>query len=317
MDAPRQKETVFPLVTKLEVNSSDVGKHLDWLSRLMMLGVESSQILSAEIFPPSFVGSSEWILVQRFYTSDQIEAWLNSNVHRKLIDELTPYVDSKEVTISESIDLTYTAGDCSSVAVVTRVKKGYEKTYFAYEREYQAAQARTPGYHGAYVQPPKNGAAGTWVTIIRFDSTKAMDQWFASDARKKLVEESNQLVSSTDFKDVTTSFPGWFPTEASPTKGPPNWKAAMLILLGLYPSVMIVIKYFLPLMHGYSPALNNFIGNILTVAFTTWITMPIFIKVYKSWLFPDENTPKWVNALSVSSILFFFAIEVAFFWRFF
>lgn len=313
MKAIPENETALSLVTKLQVNSSNVDKHLDWLTRLMMQGIESTEALSAEIFPPSIIGTTEWILVQRFHTIKQIEAWQTSNEHRRLMDELTPYLNSQEVAISESID---TRGSIS-VAVVTHVKEGQEKPYFAYEKRYQSAQAKKPGYCGVYVQPPTGGATGTWITIIRFDSPKSMDQWFLSEERKQLVAESNQLISSTGFQNVTTSFPGWFTGEAGVGKGPPNWKTAMLILLGLYPSVMLVIKYLIPLMHAYSPAVNNFIGNILTVAFTTWITMPLFIKTFNSWLFPNQNTPKWINPLSVITILFLFAIEIAFFWRFF
>lgn len=314
MNAPIQKETTLALVTKLELNSCDASKYLDWLARLMMLSVESSRVLNAEISP---LGATQWILEQRFYTPAQIDEWLNSSEHRKLMEELKSDVDSKKVVISETIDSSYAFKGGISVAVATRVKDGHEKAYFTHERKYQSAQARKPGYRGAYVQPPTSNTPGVWVTIIRFDSTQAMNQWMTSDERKKLMSESDSLVSSTDYRNVTTSFPGWFPTEAKPGEGPPNWKTALLILLGLYPSVMLVIKYFLPLMQGYSPALNNFIGNIMTVAFTTWVTMPLFIKLYKSWLFPNEHTPTWINLVSVLSILFFLALEVAVFWRFF
>ncbi len=56
-------------------------------------------------------------------------------------------------------------------------------------------------------------------------------------------------------------------------------------------------------MQNINPALANFLGNIITVALTTWVTMPIFIKSYKSWLFPDERTPKWVNPASIIAII--------------
>lgn len=317
MNAPIEKEASIALVTKLQVISQDVGKYLDWLARLMMQGVETSGVLSAETIPPVSSGGNEWVLVLRFRSQPQIDAWLQSDAHRRLFDELSPYLQNKEVAISEAADLTYASRGGISVAVVTQVKEGYEKAYCAFESRYQSAQARSPGYYGAYVQPPLNGAAGTWVTVIRFDSQKAMEQWFESNERKSLLAESDKIVSSMNFQNVTTSFPGWFRSEAKSGEGPPNWKTALLILLGLYPSVMVVILYFLPLVQAYPAALDNFIGNILTVAFTTWVTMPFFIYVYKSWLFPKENTPWWVSPVSIFSLLFFFAIEVAFFWRYF
>lgn len=286
-----------PLVTKLVVHSSETGKHLDWLARLMMQSVESSGVVSAEIYS---VGK-EWMLLQQFYTQKQIDAWLASDGRKKLMREL----DSREVTVTESQDEAFANMGCVSVAIATRVKKGQEDIYFDFERKYQVAQANAPGYRGAYLQPPTKGMAGIWTTIIRFDSPKSMDQWINSEERKKIVQESEQLVSSTDIQEVTTSFPGWFSTGSA---GPPNWKTALLILLGLYPSVMLVVIYLLPHMKGYPTAVNNFIGNTITVAITTWLTMPLFIKIYQSWLFPTVSTPKWVDPVSVLSLVILFAL---------
>ena len=305
------------LITKMDVQTADARPYLEWLARLMMQGVEAPGSMSAEIFAPISPEASSWVLVQHFYTQEQCETWLKSPQHRLLIKELAPDINSKKVSLSESANAAYANTGNFSVAVVTRVKEGQEQAYLNHEKQYQSAQALKPGYRGAYVQPPTHGMAGVWTTLIRFDSPLSMDQWLASEERKKLIAESEPLVDSTDFHTVTTSYPGWFSKEAEASQGPPNWKTALLILLGLYPSVMLVIKYFLPLMEGQPPALNNFLGNILTVSFTTWLSMPLFIKIFNGWLFPNENTPKWVAPLSVIAILICFAIEIAFFWIFF
>lgn len=286
-----------PFVTKLEVRTPEAGKYLDWLARLMMQGVESAGALSGEI---SF--AKEWVLVQQFSTQELIEAWLSSAERKKLMTELAPDLGSGKVALSEGLDPNY---GFASVAVVTQVKKGQERDYFALESKYQAAQARTAGYRGAYVQHK----GGNWTTLIRFDSPEAMEKWFSSEERKKLVAAADHLVKSTAFHTVATSFPGWFPAEA-PGEGPPNWKTALLILLGLYPSVMLVILFLLPLLKGYPLAVNNFIGNIITVAITTWVTMPLFIKLYKAWLFPTQSTPPWVDWVSLGSLIIFFALEI-------
>ena len=236
----RQNETGFTLTTKLEIRTPDVPRHLDWLTRFMMASVESSGVLSAELLPsPSVLKTPIWTLAERFHTAEQIEAWLDSEPHRQLMNELEPYLKRREVVLSTSRDPT--SGGSISVAVVTRVKEGQEAAYLAYERQYQAAQAIAPGYHGAYVQPPaipnhppSKGGAGTWITILRFDSPQAMDQWFASEARHTLLAECQPFVQSTDFHPVTTSFPSWLPEEVS-GEGPSNWKMALLILLGTLP----------------------------------------------------------------------------------
>ena len=204
------KEPILALITKLRVDSSDAGKHLDWLARLMMAGLESSGALSSEIIPPFSSRDTEWTLVQRFSTEEEMDAWRESDQHRKLIDELTPYLESENLALSEWKDTVYGTVGSISVAVITQVKKGQESAYFTCEGKYQAAQARAPGYRGAYVEHPKDGTAGMWKTLIRFDSQSSMDRWFSSDERKKVLDESEQFVRSTDFHNITTSFPGWF-----------------------------------------------------------------------------------------------------------
>jgi len=317
MDVPLNSEPKLALITKLRVNSLDAGKYLDWLARLMMAGMESPGALNSEIIPPFSSRDTEWVLVQRFSSKEQIDAWRKSDKHQNLKDELTPYLDSKNFTIMEWIDSVYGTVGSIAVGVVTHVKEGQEAAYFACEGKYQAAQARAPGYRGAYVQPPERGAAGLWTTLIRFDSQSSMDRWFSSEERKKVQAESGQFVRSTDFQNVATSFPGWFPNETKGGGGPPNWKTALLILLGLYPIVMLEIKFLLPLMHNYNLALSNFFGNIVSVALTTWVSMPLFIRFFKSWLFPNERTPRWVPSASILAIVFLLTIEILLFWRLF
>jgi antibiotic biosynthesis monooxygenase (ABM) superfamily enzyme len=122
-------------------------------------------------------------------------------------------------------------------------------------------------------------------------------------------------VNSTDYQTVTGSFPGWFPAQEKGQKGPPNWKTAMLILLGLYPIVMLEIRFLNPTLHSLPSAIANFIGNTISVALTTWVTMPLLIKAFTPWLFPKKETPAWVSPLSFALLLAFFALEIALLWR--
>jgi len=151
--------------------------------------------------------------------------------------------------------------------------------------------------------------------LIRFDSPDALDQWFVSEERRKLLTLAEPVVTSTDYQSVEGSFPGWFPAQEKGGKGPPNWKTAMLILLGLYPIVMLEIRYLNPILHDLNPAAANFIGNSISVALTTWVTMPLSIKAFTPWLFPKKDTPEWVSPVSFALVLVIFALEIALLWR--
>jgi antibiotic biosynthesis monooxygenase (ABM) superfamily enzyme len=306
---------VLAHVTKLNGSSGELSEHVGWLARLMMVGVESSGVVSAEIVPPSASGQAEWALVQRFSTPEQIETWRQSEPRRKLYDEIAPALERKEITVSEAVDANYGNVGNVAVAIVTQVKAGQEDEYVKCEGAFQTAQARSPGYRGVYLQPPTSGRPGVWTTLIRFDTPASLDKWFSSDERKKLLESSDRVVSSTDYQMVDTSFPGWFPSKGDGAKGPPNWKTFMLVLLGLYPIVMLEIRFLMPQLHGVPPALANFLGNVISVALTTWVTMPAFIKAFNSWLFLTDKTPKWTTGAGVAAIICIYAIEIALLWR--
>ena len=63
-------------------------------------------------------------------------------------------------------------------------------------------------------------------------------------------------------------------------KGPPNWKTAMLVLLGLFPVVMLELKFLSPKLSllGIHASLATFIGNSISVAVTSFFTMPWCVR---------------------------------------
>jgi antibiotic biosynthesis monooxygenase (ABM) superfamily enzyme len=302
-------------LTKLSVKSGDAGEHVDWLARLMMAGAGTGAVLSAEIIPPSSSDDNVWTLVQRFHEHDLIAEWQANPERLKLLQELAPKIEANEIAITEVESSTYGTVGSVAVAIVTHVKAGLESTYREFETQFQSAQAKQRGYRGVYLQPPTKTTPGNWTTLVRFDSPDALDEWFGSEERKKVLALSDQVVSSTDYQKVAGSFPGWFPAQETGGKGPPNWKTAMLILLGLYPIVMLEIRFLNPTLHGLNPAAANFIGNVISVSLTTFVTMPFLIKTFTPWLFPKKDTPTWVSPASFALILVIFASEIALLWR--
>jgi len=302
-------------LTKLSVKTGDAGEHVDWLTRLMMVGVGSGAVLSAEIIPSNSPNENLWTLVQRFHDPQLLAEWQAKAERLKLLEELSPRIEGDKVALSEEVTSAYGTVGSVAVAIVTQVKPGQESTYREFEKQFQSAQAKRRGYRGVYLQPPTRKTPGVWTTLIRFDSPDALDEWFVSDERRKLLELADPVVSSTDYQAITGSFPGWFPAQETGQKGPPNWKTAMLILLGLYPIVMLEIRFLNPQMHFMPSAVANFIGNAISVALTTWVTMPLLIKAFTPWLFPKKDTPASVGPVSFGLLVILFALEIALLWR--
>jgi antibiotic biosynthesis monooxygenase (ABM) superfamily enzyme len=149
---------------------------------------------------------------------------------------------------------------------------------------------------------------------LRFDKPESLQKWFASDERKTLLNEVTGFVKSTRFQQMSNSYPGWFPVDQETGEGPPNWKTAMLVLLGLFPVVMLEIRFLSPLMTSLNPAVASFLNLVLSVILTTWGTMPIFIKMFTWWLFPNKDNRQSVDVQGTLVLILLFAAEIAALW---
>ena len=134
--------------------------------------------------------------------------------------------------------------------------------------------------------------------------------------RKEMLSESKAFVEHEQLTRLATSFPGWFPTDPKTGHGPPKYKAGMLVLLGLFPIVMLESFFLSPRLASLNFSLALFIGNSISVALTTYLTMPFFVKTLKWWLLPEPNAPKSVHWKGALLVFAFYALSVAVFWKF-
>jgi antibiotic biosynthesis monooxygenase (ABM) superfamily enzyme len=282
-----------------------------WQGQALTRAAGFEGFLNSEIAPPR--NGSLWTVTLRFNNSERLDAWRESETWRRLLGQAQALIAEKS---SIEIEVRESGPDGGVVeAIITQVKPGKEAAYREWETKIQQAQSKFPGYRGAYVQPPVAGELG-WTTLMRFDTAEQLDAWLKSSERASLVREAEPLVDYTHLQRMGTSFPGWFPTDPRTGQGPPNWKAAMLVLLGLFPIVMLESKFLSPRLAGMNFSLAMFIGNIISVALTTWLTMPLFIKAFGWWLFPRSEPSKIeVNLAGTALICLLYAIEVVALWH--
>lgn len=87
----------------------------------------------------------------------------------------------------------------------------------------------------------------------------------------------------------------------------------MLVLLGLYPIVVLELLYLNPLLKGLVPAAGTFVGNVLSVAATSFVTMPFFVRTFDWWLFPSKEQNNRATAIGLAILAALFVCEVGFF----
>jgi len=304
------------LIAEPRVRAGKNSEFVAWKARHDTVIAKFPGCVSSDMMPGAN-GSNEWRIVINFRSADDLTAWQESREHAEIVAEGVPLFergDFREVAqIGESA--AQSTGDVTEV-IFSRIKRGMEDAYREWATRIEAAQARYPGYRGMFLQPPdENG--GMWTTIIRFKTAPQLEAWMNAPERKSLLQESKAFIEHEQLTRLATAFPGWVPVDPITGKGPPNWKTALLVLLGLFPIVVIELRFLNPLLRGLNSSLATFIGNAISVAATSFITMPLFVRVFGWWLFLDKKSPKWRTPAGVVILGLVCAGEVALFWHFF
>jgi uncharacterized protein len=268
--------------------------------------------VSSDIMPPNEDGDT-WTILLNFDSREHLADWLHSDGRARVMAELAPLMIGGDLGEMMQADSPGAAQPSTTVTQVifSRIKPGMEGKYREWASRMQQEQARYPGYRGMYLQPP--GPGGThWITMLRFASAEHLNAWLAAPERAAMLEEARAFIEGEELMRLATSFPGWVRIDPETGKGPPDWKTALLVLLGLYPIVAIELLYLNPLLAGLVPALGIFIGNVLSVAATSFLTMPALVRGFDWWLFPPARSSNRATAIGLAVLAAMFAADIGF-----
>jgi antibiotic biosynthesis monooxygenase (ABM) superfamily enzyme len=290
-----------------------------WHARQADALSRQSGFLSTDLLPPRSGAKSDiWTIRISFASTEELAAWQASAACRDLLAAATPLLEGGvfEEHLEQADSLPGSRSDVTEV-IFSKVRAGMADQFRGWAQRIQAAQAGYPGYLGMYLQPPQGSGEGHWVTILRYDSVSHLEAWMNSRQRADLLAESRQFMEREELIRITSSFPGWVPVDPVSGQGPPNWKTAMLVLLGLYPIVMLELRLLNPIVSslGIHGALGTFIGNSISVALTSFLTMPQFVRTFNWWLFPGIASPRALTRRGVQIICLLYVLEVVVLWK--
>jgi hypothetical protein len=286
-----------------------------WQARWQSEVLQSPGARSFEVLPQA-PDQDETVGVTHFDSVEALGAWRHCERNRALIESAREYVEGGIIMqLAGKAATEFYAQRSATELIITRVKAGKEEAYRAFADRIQRAQQKYPGYVGSFVQPPQHNETG-WTTVIRFHTVEQLDSWLNSPERKALLGEAEQLIEGFQAQRVDASFPGWVPADPVTGKPPNVWKTAGLVLLVLFPVIMLELRFLNPLLRAahLPPVLGTFTGNAISVTLTTWPLMPLAIRAFHAWLFP-ENQPKWLVLTSPAILLACYLVEIAIFWR--
>jgi antibiotic biosynthesis monooxygenase (ABM) superfamily enzyme len=305
--------TASSLVLCARVDPAKEAAFAQWHAAWQAAVLQSPGALSFEYWPPT-PDQDEAVMVARFASVEALRAWRHGEDNRALIAGAAELVAGGLVMqLAGQAASEYYVQHSATAVVITQIKAGKEDAYRAFADRIQKVQETFPGYLGSFVQPPHQLETG-WTTVLRFDSVETLDGWLDSPQRAALVAESEELIDGFVAQRVNTSFPGWAPADPATGKPPNMWRTASLVLLTLFPVVMLEVKFLNPLLRGLNPALGTFAGNAISVSLTTWPLMPLAIRGFRGWIFP-EGQPRWAAFAWPLALALCYSLEIAVLWR--
>lgn len=174
----------------------------------------------------------------------------------------------------------------ASAAVVHRVPAPVVDWFLERQREITQSAEAFPGYVGTEVFPPRDGAGDQWVTLFHFDDDATLKRWLDSPERARHLEVLRARIGDFELKTLSGGFGSWFADGArdTGTHSPPGWKMVLSVVLGLYPTVMLLSMTVGVVTNRWGLAVSMLIGNACSVSILQWIVMPVLTRLLKPWL---------------------------------
>lgn len=174
----------------------------------------------------------------------------------------------------------------ASAVVSQRVPPEREEWFLAWQRGVSAAAETFAGFRGTDVFPPAAGAGEQWITVIHFDAPDQLEAWLASPVRAQWVEKLRAHVGDFDLASFSRGFGPWFSClrDGADHDAPPGWKMALVVLLGLYPTVMCLTLFPGPFLSPLGLALSMLLGNAMSIGILQWGVMPLLNVGFGRWL---------------------------------
>lgn len=183
----------------------------------------------------------------------------------------------------------------ASAIIVHHVPAALRDWFMDWQAEVTAEIQGFPGYRRTDVYPPPGGRGGDFVAAIHFDDEASLQAWLDSPKRASRVAKLREKTGEFDLRLVPGGFAPWFSDcVAGPGQAPPAWKTALVVLLGLYPTVMLLSLFPGAYTQGLGLAVAMLIGNALSVAALQWGVMPVLNVLSAPWLKADSAKRPWL-----------------------
>jgi uncharacterized protein len=255
----------------------------------------------------------EWTVFYRFDSRPHLMDWLGSAERAAVLSRGVELFDgpaTQHVLIREN--------DAELVTIVVShpIDPADQDDFLTWQGRVTDAERQFPGFRGAELYRPVPGVQDEWTALYRYDNDQHASAWLESDERSQLLREGERF---RDFRlhRISSPFGSWFaPPAGEPEEAPPpNWKTGLSVLVGLYPTVVLLTLAISEIWPGGPLWLTLLIGNICSVSLLTWLVMPVVTRLLRFWLVPGRQLSRArVDFIGTAASIGFLTLAALVFW---
>lgn len=173
------------------------------------------------------------------------------------------------------------------MAVLRRVRPGKEVEFEDSLRDFIRRSLEHEGTTGAHLLHPSAASAEREYGILRsFRSQAARDAFYDSDLFAEWQAEVAPLVEGEPTRRPLDALEGLFCDQ--PSAAPPKWKMAVIIWMGVFPSVVVWRVILAPVLAEVLPSLVfSGVLSACVVVTLTWVVTPLLTRLFQPWLHPS------------------------------
>ena len=194
-------------------------------------------------------------------------------------------------------------GARASTVIVQRIRPDAKDAFMEWQHGITAAAAEFPGYQTTEIYPPV-GQQDEWVVILHFDNQKTLQNWLGSPKRAEwIAKKQPREIHNFRVQMLPSGFGPWF-AGLSADGGPlPHWKMILTVLVGLYPTVMLLALVFTPLTERLGMSVAMLLSNAASVCLLEFVGTPITRYLLRPWLRASGKEARTVSLVGLVLIL--------------
>ncbi len=169
------------------------------------------------------------------------------------------------------------------------IKPGCEASFKNWHKQLIATQQTFTGFIKTECFRSGMGGKNEWIDFSVFKTQKNLEAWLRSEEREEIISKLKPWVKEMYYHQLSSGFDSWF-IQSNRIQVPANWKIALTVVLGLYPTVMFIAYFINPQLSGLPFAATMLIGNFISVAALQWMVMPMLNYLLSPWLLPEQRS---------------------------